>query len=333
MKTDIKNIELIHKYLDKSLNHDEIETIENQLQTDLEFQDLYKEQLILIQGVKRAGLKQEIQTAKKSYYKFRWLKISGISLSFIVVLLLVWMTFFKASQIKTSKPITESNTVVISNTDLVEEIEQGEIKILKDSAVVGVDIIKISSKEKTLITSQELKDQTERVKVKESEFVRFPLDSISIKKKPQAVIDKTEKVFSETIKDSATLNIPEIAFINSLIGTYEMKLEASNALIIDKLTLNQNGTFEFHEYDRHDNGIPPERNKYAKGTWVSDKNIIYFTAINSDIDSTHQLNFNATKARFISKSPRDKSDRVIETSLLFYESELFWITGRTLLKK
>lgn len=338
MKTDRKNIELIHNYLDKSLNHDEIEIVEYQLQSDIKFQDLYKEQLTLIQGIKRAGLKEEVRRAKKSHCKLKKLKVLGISVSFIAVIILVSMTFFKTSQIKTPKSIIKNNKVEVldTDTDLVKKTELGGIKVLKDSAVVGVDIIEKPLKEKTLITPQELKDETERVKVKESEkaqeYVKITLDTLSLKKKPQVISDKTEKVLSRPLKKSTTLNIHEIAFRDKLIGTYEMKLEASNALIIDNLTLNQNGTFEFHEYDKHDLGIPPERNTYAKGTWKIEKNLILFSTSDSDFDEKYTLDFNNTKARCIKKSSRDTSDRDIKTSIKFYESEIFWIPNRTLLK-
>lgn len=115
-------------------------------------------------------------------------------------------------------------------------------------------------------------------------------------------------------------------------GSYTLKSEMSNAILIDTLTLNLDGTFTFHEYDKHDRGIPPERNKYAKGTWSIVKKLVYFTTTASDFDKKHTLDFNNTKARFISKSPRDQSSRNIKTSLRFYESEIFWIKSRTLFK-
>ena len=95
---------------------------------------------------------------------------------------------------------------------------------------------------------------------------------------------------------------------------------------------NSDGTFLFHEYDKIDGGSPPERNKYAKGTWKADKKIIAFFADTSDFDEKHTLNFNTTKARFISKSPRDTSDKDIKTSIQFFQSEIPWITGRTFIK-
>ncbi len=115
-------------------------------------------------------------------------------------------------------------------------------------------------------------------------------------------------------------------------GVYKVTYDATNALIIDELTLNVDGTFIFHQYDKHENGIPPERNHYAKGIWKLDKNLITFTASESDFDEKYTLDFNNTKARFITKSPRDISGRDIKTSIQFYESKIFWIIKRMLLK-
>jgi hypothetical protein len=126
-----------------------------------------------------------------------------------------------------------------------------------------------------------------------------------------------------------TLNFCTLAQSEHISGDYEMKVEVPNALIVSKLTLNADGTFLYHEYDNIKERIPQEANKYSKGTWRADKKVISFF---SDIDDKYTLDFTATKARFISKSPRDTSDRNIKTSIQFYVSEIFWITGRTLIK-
>lgn len=129
-------------------------------------------------------------------------------------------------------------------------------------------------------------------------------------------------------------NVPISAQNNSseISGVYEMRIDVTNALIIDTLTLNSDGTFVFHEYDKHEKGIPPERNNYGKGSWRIEKNVILFSVNKNDLDTKHTLNFNNSKARFISKYPRDKSDREIRTSIKFYDSEIFWIKGRALIK-
>ena len=129
------------------------------------------------------------------------------------------------------------------------------------------------------------------------------------------------------------LSFNAISQKETIAGKYILKLESSNALIEDTLILNDDGTFIFHEYDKHDNGIPPERNKYGKGKWKIDKSTLYFFAEESDIDEKYTLNFNNSEARFITKSLRDKSDRIIPTSLQFYKSDIFWLVKRKLIKK
>lgn len=129
-----------------------------------------------------------------------------------------------------------------------------------------------------------------------------------------------------------SFNINGSAQSAPIIGNYEKKFEATNNLIIYKLVLNADGTFAFHSYSYIDQKIEPkDENLYAKGTWKSEKNLIFFSAGSNDFDDKHTLDFNNTKARFITKSPRDKSDREIMTSILFYESD-FWLTGNTLVK-
>ncbi len=117
------------------------------------------------------------------------------------------------------------------------------------------------------------------------------------------------------------------------VGTYTFKFGEGEHVETTKLTLNPNGTFLFHFYDYREKGIPKERNKYGKGTWTSNKRLIIFKVEDSDVDTSHVLNFNNSKARFDTKSPRDKSNRDVKTSIRFYESDIFWMEGRTMLKQ
>ena len=118
-----------------------------------------------------------------------------------------------------------------------------------------------------------------------------------------------------------------------MIGQYEMKFEASNGLIIYKLALNLDETFVFHLYSYINQKIEPkDENQYAKGTWKCEKGLIFFSTDSNDLDEKFKLDFNNSKARFISKSPRDQSSRDIKTSIRFYESELSWLKGVTLIK-
>ena len=118
----------------------------------------------------------------------------------------------------------------------------------------------------------------------------------------------------------------------SMIGHYEMKYEASNGLIIYNLTLNPEGTFKFHSYRYLEDALVKEENIYAKGSWNSDNKLIYFSTDSDDFDEIYTLNFNNTKARFITKSPRDKSNKDIKTSIQIYNSEISWLKRNYFLK-
>ena len=116
------------------------------------------------------------------------------------------------------------------------------------------------------------------------------------------------------------------------VGVYKLDLGEESHFEKTTLTLNADGTFLFHFYDYREKGMPKERNKYGKGTWISKGKLILFSSSEKDVDDTHVLNFNNSKARFDTKSPRDKSDSVKKTSIRFYESDIFWIVGRTMIK-
>ncbi len=117
------------------------------------------------------------------------------------------------------------------------------------------------------------------------------------------------------------------------VGEYKLKLGEENHLIENKLILNQNGTFLFHHYDKISNGIPPERNSYGKGTWISKDKLMFFSTDENHIYESNELDFNNSKARFISKTPRNKLAKVVKTAIRFYESNIFWMTGITLIKQ
>ncbi len=116
-------------------------------------------------------------------------------------------------------------------------------------------------------------------------------------------------------------------------GKYESSAFGEGYSHINKLTLNPNGTFLVHNYRYIENSIPKDENKYGKGTWISKDKLIFFSADKNDVNESHVLDFNNSKARFISKSPRDKSAKVVKTAIRFYESNIFWMTGITLIKQ
>lgn len=121
---------------------------------------------------------------------------------------------------------------------------------------------------------------------------------------------------------------------NTVIGTYVLTLGTKeNDTFEYKLTLSQDSTFYFHYCSNIKRGIPPEKHKYGKGKWSEQKNVISFrTDKKSDLDEKHILDFTNSKARFIVKSPRNKTESVIKTRLLFLESDIFWMKNIAMLK-
>lgn len=125
------------------------------------------------------------------------------------------------------------------------------------------------------------------------------------------------------------------AFTQDVVGTYQLHSTSTDSDDFELkriLTLRADGTFEYYNYRKVERGIPPETHTYGKGSWKRESKVIMFTSGASDIDDKFTLDFSGTKARFIAKSPRDKSDRVIKTALSFYDSEIFWVTGMKLIK-
>ena len=114
---------------------------------------------------------------------------------------------------------------------------------------------------------------------------------------------------------------------DKVIGDYKRVIESiENNIFEYELTLSQDGTFLFHYYSNIKQGIPPEVNKYGKGNWTINNNVIsFFSDKQKDFDEKFTLDFTNTKARFVTKSPRDKSDKIIKTQLRFLDSEIFWM--------
>ncbi|QLC65573.1 copper resistance protein NlpE N-terminal domain-containing protein [Flavobacterium sp. LPB0248] len=113
---------------------------------------------------------------------------------------------------------------------------------------------------------------------------------------------------------------------NQFAGDYTRSLSTEKHKIEYKLTLNQDGTFEFHSYSNMQGGNPEEGNLYGKGKWSAKDNLVTFSSDKkTDLDEKYTLDFSHSTARFVTKNARDKSDKVVKTKLQFLESEIFWI--------
>jgi len=99
------------------------------------------------------------------------------------------------------------------------------------------------------------------------------------------------------------------------------------------ITLNQDNTFLYHFLRDLSGAGNPEENYYGKGTWKKEGKVIMFFSNKGDLNEEYTVNLNNSKARYIIKSPRDKSDKIIKTALRFYDSEMSHISGLIVFKE
>lgn len=130
-------------------------------------------------------------------------------------------------------------------------------------------------------------------------------------------------------------NLALLAQADTVPGNYGLKLgKDDNNQFQYELTLNEDGTFTFHYYSKLLNGVPPETHKYGKGKWTLGANnmITFSTDKQKDIDEKYTLDFTNSKARFVTKNPRDKTDKIVHTRIRFFESGIPWMSTIDMLK-
>jgi len=120
--------------------------------------------------------------------------------------------------------------------------------------------------------------------------------------------------------------------VQEVVGDYNFTFDTTDSNLLEyNLTLNQDGTFIFHYYSNIKLGIPPEVNKYGKGKWSIEKDVISFFSENQK-DEKYTLDFTNSKARFVTKSPRNKTPELVKTRLQFLKSDIFWMKNCKLFK-
>ena len=90
MENYIENIDLINAYLDNTLSQSERQAFEKKLDIDPEFKELYNGQLAILGGISRVDLKHEINAAKQSYVRAKWMKYMGVSVGIIIISTLIY---------------------------------------------------------------------------------------------------------------------------------------------------------------------------------------------------------------------------------------------------
>jgi len=87
-------IDFINAYLNKTLSEPEVLAFKNRLQTDTEFKSIYDEHLIVLRGIERTLIKEEIKEARNSFVRGKWLKLIGGLIGVLILTFLVCFLFF-----------------------------------------------------------------------------------------------------------------------------------------------------------------------------------------------------------------------------------------------
>lgn len=129
-------------------------------------------------------------------------------------------------------------------------------------------------------------------------------------------------------------NLTLFSQVDKVIGDYQLVSTFKEGEVTEwKLTLNENGTFFFHYYSNVKFDVPSEKNIYGKGTWTMENNVVsFFSDKQKDMDEKNTLDFTNSKARFITKSPKNKTDQIIKTRIHFLKSDIFWMKRTELFK-
>lgn len=134
MKNYIENIDLINAYLDKTLSKTERLSFENRLKNDTEFKQLYNEQLTILEGVNRVGVKEEIKKAYKLYKTIKLFKSVSIITSVLLLFIITFINVFK------------------TNTDELKSMLNFESEFIQEYKVASDSIITIVGNKGTTIT-------------------------------------------------------------------------------------------------------------------------------------------------------------------------------------
>ncbi|WP_250433763.1 energy transducer TonB [Hanstruepera flava] len=235
MKTDIKHIELITRYLNGELTLSESQAFEERLRTDIDFKQLFNEQKTIIQGIKRAGLKEDIAIARQRYFTAKWLKIIGVSGTVILALIVVGALWFNKPNSEPT-PIQDNISLEIEEAPKIETSSAPEIEVLN----VQTDTIKSDEPTISNMKSSDLANEVEQNPIKkeveeteematilnDSLIENEPVDAVNtrhqslnsffeaVKKKPQVIEIHVEEKTSLTLDEGTTITIPKHAFVD-----------------------------------------------------------------------------------------------------------------------
>lgn len=120
------------------------------------------------------------------------------------------------------------------------------------------------------------------------------------------------------------------SFSQSIEGEYGFTKDNAHVSSQYFLSLNEDGTFVFKNYWKSISEVSSAGEEFGKGKWsYTDGVITFLSDPDSDINQDYRLNMNNTKAEIT----RTDHHGIMEQSLKFVESKIFWLIGLELFKE
>lgn len=249
METYTQDIELINDYLNNSLSKEARVDFESKLKNDIEFNTLYEEHIVFVNGLERIEIKDDIQKAKHSYHTEKWLKISGISILVIGVFLMLYTLVFNTSEMEQTPNSQPLNSILIDSI----ANEKAKAEILVDSIILqdttrseisvqtGVldTLTALSTSEKLVdkSTNNPLKKQKQilRINTQNDTIIKCKEGTVLKISKGSFVNSKTGKVITGTIDLKVTeyYKLSDILLANLSTVSNEKQLETGGMLLIE----------------------------------------------------------------------------------------------------
>ncbi len=281
MENYIQNIALINDYLNKRLSESEIQNFENLLKTDSNFNTLFDEHKVFLEGLKRQQLKVEILNAKHMYIKVKWMKFLGISGSIIIVSILTYMLLFNN---KTIEPI-----YVPENNNSTIIIDSVSTRVYEEAEVVIMDTLsRIDKEEVQKVEILEKKETETELKFTEPSKKTAQIFAIDFKKDTTIVCTEGTKLFikansfvdeqGNTIQGDINLEVTEFYKLSDMLlanlstTSNGEQLETGGMLFVEakkdekNLMLDENSSIEISFPTK----IKKENMQLFSGKWEND---------------------------------------------------------------
>ena len=259
-------IELINNYLNNLLSKEARVDFESKLQTDLEFNTIYKEHIVFINGLERIEIKNDIQNAKRSYYTEKWLKISGISILVIGLIIMLYTLTFNTSETQLTPNNDSINTTIIESKSKEKSNSEAFVdSISRKKVTEGILVVESPISEEKLVDKstynlhkkqkQILKINTQNdtvIRCKEGTVLKIAKGSFVNSKTGQIITGQINLVVTEyyklsdmisanlsTASNGRQLETGGMLFIEAKQGAIDLKLKANKSIDISFPTKNK----------------------------------------------------------------------------------------------